>query len=39
MTVVGDVLVTQLMERIGFSKEEYAKRHHSGYLGDKARKK
>lgn len=39
MTVVGDVLVTLLMERIGFSKEEYAKRHHSGYLGDKARKK
>lgn len=39
MTVVGDVLVTQLMERIGFTKEEYAKRHHSGYLGDKARKK
>ncbi|QNR24052.1 KpsF/GutQ family sugar-phosphate isomerase [Croceimicrobium hydrocarbonivorans] len=39
MTVVGDVLVTLLMERIGFSKEEYAKRHHSGYLGDKARMK
>ena len=39
MTVVGDVLVTLLMDRIGFSKEEYAKRHHSGYLGDKARKK
>jgi len=39
MTVVGDVLVTLLMERIGFTKEEYAKRHHSGYLGDKARKK
>jgi arabinose-5-phosphate isomerase len=37
MTVVGDVLVVLLMERIGFTKEDYAKRHHSGYLGDKAR--
>jgi arabinose-5-phosphate isomerase len=36
MTVVGDVLVVLLMERIGFTKEDYAKRHHSGYLGDKA---
>lgn len=39
MSVVGDVLVVLLMERIGFTKEEYAKRHHSGYLGDMARKK
>ncbi len=38
MTVVGDVLVVLLMEKIGFTQEEYAKRHHSGYLGDKARK-
>lgn len=38
MSVVGDVLVVLLMERIGFTKEEYAKRHHSGYLGDMARK-
>ena len=37
MTVVGDVLVVMLMEKIGFSKEEYAKRHHSGYLGHRAR--
>ncbi len=37
MTVVGDLLVTLLMEKIGFTKEEYAKRHHSGYLGRKAR--
>jgi arabinose-5-phosphate isomerase len=37
MTVVGDILVVLLMERIGFTKEDYAKRHHSGYLGDKAR--
>ncbi len=37
MTVVGDILVVMLMEKIGFTKEEYAKRHHSGYLGSKAR--
>lgn len=37
MTVAGDVLVVLLMEKIGFTKEEYAKRHHSGYLGQKAR--
>jgi arabinose-5-phosphate isomerase len=37
MTVVGDILVVMMMERIGFTKEDYAKRHHSGYLGQKAR--
>ena len=37
MTVVGDILVVLMMEKIGFTKEEYAKRHHSGYLGSKAR--
>lgn len=37
MTVVGDILVSLMMEKIGFTKEEYAKRHHSGYLGQKAR--
>ena len=37
MTVVGDILVVGLMKAIGFTKEEYAKRHHSGYLGQKAR--
>ena len=37
MTVIGDILVILLMERIGFTKEDYAKRHHSGYLGKKAR--
>lgn len=39
MTVVGDILVVLMEEKIGFTKEEYAKRHHSGYLGDLARKK
>lgn len=37
MTVVGDLLVVSLMKAINFTKEEYAKRHHSGYLGQKAR--
>lgn len=37
MTVIGDILVVLLMEAIGFSKEEYAKRHHGGYLGQKSR--
>ena len=37
MTVVGDLLVVSMMEKINFSKEDYAKRHHSGYLGQKAK--
>ena len=37
MTVIGDLLVVLLMEKIGFTKEEYAKRHHGGYIGSKAR--
>lgn len=32
-TVIGDALVVIMMERIGFTKQEYAKRHHGGYLG------
>jgi arabinose-5-phosphate isomerase len=38
MTVIGDVLVVMMMKQIGFSNEEYAKRHHGGYLGDKSRR-
>jgi len=38
MTVIGDALVVSLMEKIGFTSEDYAKRHHGGYLGDKSRK-
>jgi arabinose-5-phosphate isomerase len=26
-----------MMKKIGFSSEDYAKRHHGGYLGDKSR--
>ncbi len=37
MTVIGDVLVVLMMKQIGFTNEEYAKRHHGGYLGDKSR--
>ena len=38
MTVIGDVLVVNVMERIGFTSADYAKRHHGGYLGHAARK-
>ncbi|MFT5280186.1 MAG: arabinose-5-phosphate isomerase, partial [Bacteroidia bacterium] len=37
MTVLGDLLVVRMIEKVGFTKEEYAKRHHSGYLGRKAK--
>lgn len=36
MTVMGDVLVVATMKEIGFTVEEYAKRHHGGYLGHKS---
>jgi arabinose-5-phosphate isomerase len=39
MTVIGDILVVLLMEKIGFTKEQYSLRHHSGYLGEKSRLK
>ena len=37
MTVVGDLLVVGMMKKINFTREDYAKRHHSGYLGKKAK--
>ncbi len=37
MTVIGDVLVVLMMERIGFNASDYSKRHHGGYLGAKSR--
>jgi len=37
MTVIGDALVFLLMNKIGFTAEDYAKRHHGGYLGTKSR--
>ncbi|MCH4154883.1 MAG: SIS domain-containing protein [Muribaculaceae bacterium] len=38
MTVIGDVLVVNTMTATGFSRQEYALRHHGGYLGIKSRK-
>jgi len=37
MTVLGDILVVLMMEKINFTKSDYALRHHSGYLGLKSR--
>jgi arabinose-5-phosphate isomerase len=37
MTVIGDILIVLMMEKIGFSNADYAKRHHGGYLGSKSR--
>ena len=37
MTAIGDALVVLMMEKIGFTAQDYAKRHHGGYLGQKSR--
>ncbi|MDO4319252.1 MAG: SIS domain-containing protein [Bacteroidales bacterium] len=37
MTVIGDVLVVNVMTAIGFDRADYARRHHGGYLGEAAR--
>ena len=37
MTVIGDVLVVNTMRATGFTKQDYALRHHGGYLGSKAK--
>ena len=37
MTVIGDLLVVNVMKKIGFTNDDYAKRHHGGYLGEKSR--
>lgn len=37
MTVIGDVLVVNTMRLTGFRREDYAKRHHGGYLGHVSR--
>lgn len=39
MTVIGDILVVNAMNRTGFTPHDYALRHHGGYLGDAARGK
>ncbi|WP_285821341.1 SIS domain-containing protein [Duncaniella freteri] len=38
MTVIGDVLIVNVMNLIGLSSKEYSKRHHGGFLGHKSRK-
>lgn len=37
MTVIGDVLVVNVMRAAGFTRHDYALRHHGGYLGGEAR--
>lgn len=37
MTVIGDVLVVGTMKKIQFTRSEYNKRHHGGYLGQKSK--
>ena len=39
MTVIGDLLVVSVMKMIGLTSDDYAKRHHGGYLGEKSRGK
>lgn len=39
MTVIGDLLVVSTMSAIGFTEDEYSKRHHGGYLGAISRRK
>lgn len=36
MTVIGDILVVNVMRLTGFTVDQYALRHHGGYLGQKA---
>ena len=38
MTVIGDVLVVNTIKATGFTRQDYGKRHHGGYLGRKSRK-
>jgi len=37
MTVIGDILVSLMIEKINFTTTDYAKRHHGGYLGEKTK--
>ena len=37
MTVIGDILVVETMRKSQFTIEEYSKRHHGGYLGERSR--
>jgi arabinose-5-phosphate isomerase len=37
MSVISDLIVVGLMDKNNFTKKEYSKLHHGGYLGDKSR--
>ena len=37
MTVIGDILGVNVMNNTEFTRADYAKRHHGGYLGQKSR--
>jgi arabinose-5-phosphate isomerase len=37
MTVIGDVLAVLVVQMSGYGANDYALRHHSGYLGSKAK--
>jgi arabinose-5-phosphate isomerase len=37
ITVIGDLLIWGVMTKLGFTAADYAKRHHSGYLGQKSK--
>lgn len=38
MNVIGDILVVETMKKIDFTIEQYNKRHHGGYLGQRSKK-
>jgi arabinose-5-phosphate isomerase len=38
MSVICDLIVVGVMSKIGFTKQDYSKRHHGGYNGEKAKK-
>jgi arabinose-5-phosphate isomerase len=38
MLALSDALALVLLEKKGFTKADYAKLHHGGYLGKKARR-
>jgi arabinose-5-phosphate isomerase len=38
MSAIGDALALVVMERKGFTKQDYGLRHHGGYLGSRTRK-
>jgi arabinose-5-phosphate isomerase len=39
MSIIGDVLVVLMMGKIGFTREQYNKLHHGGYIGSQTKKK